>query len=47
MPGMIQTYRAGCTDASLPGIFPPTAKSDGEPGPNSCQLYQVAVFPAP
>ena len=45
MPGMISTYRAGCTDASLPGIFPPSAKADGQPGPNACQLYQVAVFP--
>jgi len=44
MPGMIQTYRAGCTDASLPGIFPASAKADGAPGPNACQLYQVAVF---
>jgi len=44
MPGMIQTYRAGCTDASLPPIFPPSARADGEPGPNACQLYQMAVF---
>jgi hypothetical protein len=44
MPGMIHTYRAGCTDASLPAIFPPTAFADGEPGPNTCRLYQVAVF---
>lgn len=44
MPGMIRTYRAGCTDASLPAIFPPTARADGTPGPNACQLYQVAVF---
>ena len=47
MPGMIQTYRAGCTDASLPGIFPPSARADGAPGPNACQLYQVAAFSAP
>jgi hypothetical protein len=45
LPGMIQTYRAGCTDASLPGIFPASARADGTPGPNACQLYQVAVFP--
>lgn len=44
MPEMIQTYRAGCTDASLPGIFPPSAKADGTPGPNTCQLRQVAIF---
>jgi hypothetical protein len=47
MPGMIQTYRTGCTDASLPGIFPASARADGTPGPNSCQLYQAAVFAAP
>jgi hypothetical protein len=46
MPEMIQTYRAGCTDASLPGIFPPSAKADGTPGPNTCRLWQVAVFEA-
>lgn len=44
MPGMIRTYRAGCTDASLPAIFPDTARADGEPGPNTCRLWQVAVF---
>jgi hypothetical protein len=45
MPDMIQTYRAGCADAGLPEVFPPVAKADGRPGPNTCQLYQVAVFP--
>ena len=44
MPGMIRTYRAGCTDASLPGLFPPTAIADGEPGPNMCRLWQAAMF---
>jgi hypothetical protein len=44
MPEMIHTYRAGCTDASLPGIFPPSAKADGTPGPNTCRLWQVAIF---
>jgi hypothetical protein len=44
MPEMIQTYRAGCTDASLPAIFPATARADGTPGPNTCRLFQVAVF---
>ena len=44
LPGMIQTYRAGCTDASLVPFFPATAFADGEPGPNTCRLYQVAVF---
>jgi hypothetical protein len=44
MPEMIKTYRSGCTDASLPAIFPPSARADGTPGPNACQLYQMAVF---
>jgi hypothetical protein len=44
MPEMIQTYRAGCTDASLPGFFPASAKADGTPGPNTCRLWQVAIF---
>jgi hypothetical protein len=44
MPEMIQTYRAGCTDASLPPIFPPSAKADGTPGPNQCRLWQVVIF---
>lgn len=44
MPEMIRTYRAGCTDASLPAIFPASAKADGTPGPNTCRLWQLAVF---
>ena len=44
MPEMIHTYRTGCTDESLPAIFPATAKADGTPGPNTCQLRQVVVF---
>jgi hypothetical protein len=48
LPDMIQTYRGGCSDASpFPPIFPATALMDGEPGPNTCLLYQVAVFPTP
>jgi len=44
MPEMTHTYRAGCTDASIPPIFPASARADGTPGPNACQLYQMAVF---
>ena len=40
---MLHTYRGGCTDESLPGPFPDTAKSDGTPGPNTCRLYQSAI----
>jgi hypothetical protein len=46
LPEMIHTYRAGCTEASIPAFFPATARADGTPGPNMCQLYQMAVFQA-
>jgi hypothetical protein len=45
MPDMIETYRAGCADAGLPEVCPPIAKADGRPGPNTCQLYQIASVP--
>jgi hypothetical protein len=41
---MLSTYRGGCTDESLPPIFPATAFADGIPGPNTCRLYQTAIF---
>ncbi len=41
---MLNTYRGGCTDESLPPPFPETATSDGEPGPNTCRLVQGAIF---
>ena len=41
---MLGSYRGGCTDESLPLLFPDSAKADGTPGPNACLLYQVAVF---
>ena len=48
MPGMIHTYRGGCSNASpFPPFFPATALADGEPGPNTCRLYQAAIFRAP
>ena len=48
MPGMIQTYRGGCSNSSpFPPPFPATALADGEPGPNTCLLYQAAVFHRP
>jgi hypothetical protein len=48
MPGMITTYRAGCSDASpFPGIFPAVALDNGEVGPNTCLLFQSAAFLAP
>lgn len=48
MPGMIETYRGGCSDESpFPEIFPPTALADGEVGPNTCRLTQATAFLAP
>ncbi|MEX2622572.1 MAG: hypothetical protein WD651_02490 [Acidimicrobiia bacterium] len=48
MPGMINSYRGGCSDDSpFPPIFPDTALGDGESGPNTCLLYQVAIFLVP
>jgi hypothetical protein len=41
---MLNSYRGGCTDESLPAPFPDNAKADGEAGPNTCRLIQVAVF---
>lgn len=46
MPEMVRTYRGGCTDESLPEAFPETALADGTPGPNTCRLWQSAVFQA-
>lgn len=38
------TYRGSCAEDGIPAPFPDTAKADGEPGPNTCRLVQVAVF---
>ncbi|MGB7879156.1 MAG: hypothetical protein WBL31_10370 [Ilumatobacteraceae bacterium] len=45
---MLSTYRAGCADSSpFPPFFPASALADGTPGPNTCRLYQSAVFESP
>ena len=41
---MLNTYRGGCTDESLPPPFPESATSDGEAGPNQCRLIQDAII---
>ncbi|MEZ4618438.1 MAG: hypothetical protein R2867_23390 [Caldilineaceae bacterium] len=41
---MLNSFRAGCTDESLPTIFPALAYADGTPGPNACIHYQFAMF---
>jgi hypothetical protein len=43
-PTMVNTYRGGCTDASIPAAFPATARADGEAGPNACRLIQDVIF---
>ncbi len=48
MPGMIRSYRGGCSDSSpFPAIYPASALADGAVGPNICRLFQAAVFQAP
>lgn len=41
---MLTSYRAACTDESLPPPFPDTAKADGAAGPNKCALMQFTIF---
>lgn len=43
---MLTSYRAGCTDESLPSP-PDRAYGDGTPGPNTCQMWQFAIFVPP
>ena len=41
---MIGTFRGGCTEDSLSKMAPDTARADGDPGPNTCQLVQDVIF---
>jgi hypothetical protein len=41
---MLTTYRGGCTNESLVEAFPDVAHADGTPGPNTCRLWQAAIF---
>lgn len=41
---MLSSYRGGCTTESIPAPFPDTARADGTPGPNPCQLFQFSIF---
>lgn len=43
---MLSSYRGGCTDESIPGPMPETARAQGEPGPNACRLVQFSIFTA-
>lgn len=40
---MLTSFRGGCREESLPPS-PTTALADGTPGPNSCQMWQFALF---
>ena len=41
---MLTTYRAGCTDESIPAPMPESARAQGSPGPNACRLVQFSIF---
>lgn len=41
---MLSTFRAGCTDESIPAAFPAVAFANGTPGPNECIHYQSTIF---
>ena len=43
---MLTSFRAGCTDDSLPEYYPQTALADGVAGSFDCKTVQVAAFPA-
>ncbi|MGR3291869.1 MAG: hypothetical protein ACU0C9_11850 [Paracoccaceae bacterium] len=42
---MLTSYRAGCSDESLPSYYPATALTDGVKGNFNCKTVQVAAFP--
>ena len=41
---MLTSFRAGCTDESLPKYYPQTALSDGVRGSFDCKTVQAAAF---
>lgn len=43
---MLTSFRAGCSDESLPEFYPQSALSDGAAGNFDCKTVQVAAFPA-
>lgn len=42
---MLSSFRAGCTDESIPEYYPQTALADGVKGNFECKTMQVATFP--
>ena len=43
---MLTSFRAGCSDESLPEYYPQSALSDGAAGNFDCKTVQMAAFPA-
>lgn len=41
---MMSTSRDGCTEESLPKLWPASARAGGKPGPNKCTMAQFAIF---
>ena len=44
---MLNTYRDGCMDQSIPKPMPDAARASGDAGPNTCRLVQFSIFKAP
>lgn len=42
---MLNSFRAGCSDESLPDYYPDTALADGAKGGFDCKTVQAAMFP--
>ena len=43
---MLGNYRGGCTDASIPGPMPDSARAMGNVGPYTCAMVQDVIFVA-
>lgn len=43
---MLSSFRAGCSDESIPEYYPQTALADGVAGSFDCKTVQVVAFPA-
>ncbi len=43
---MLTSFRAGCSDESLPEYYPQSALADGSVGGFDCKTVQVAAFPS-
>jgi hypothetical protein len=41
---MLSTPRGGCTEESLPKLWPASARAGGMAGPNKCTMAQFAIF---